>query len=124
VASNELVLAAACIAGVDRVFTIGVTQAVAAGLAPGVPPVDRSSASLVAATPSVTYLAGCGIDMIAGPSEILMVCDGQTDQLDRHGPVLRPNAARSAVGLVSQFTFLDRVTRKYGYLPTLEREAL
>lgn len=81
--TNELVLAAAAISGVTRVFTIGGAQAIAA-LAYGtdtVPKVDKITG------PGNTYVATAkrlvfgvvGIDMIAGPSEILVVCDGKTD---------------------------------------------
>lgn len=80
---NELVLAAAAIAGVDRVFTIGGAQAVGA-LAYGtatVPAVDKivgpGNAYVAAAKRRVFGVVG--IDMIAGPSEILVICDGTTD---------------------------------------------
>jgi histidinol dehydrogenase len=79
---NNLVLAAAYLAGVDRVFTIGGAQAVAA-LAYGtatIPKVDKivgpGNAYVAAAKRRVFGV--CGIDMIAGPSEILVICDGQT----------------------------------------------
>ena len=80
---NQLVLAAAAIAGVDRVFTIGGAQAVAA-LAYGtetVPKVDKITGpgnSFVATAKRMVF-GVVGIDMIAGPSEILVVCDGKTD---------------------------------------------
>lgn len=80
---NPLVLAAAAIAGVDRVFTIGGAQAVGA-LAYGtatVPAVDKivgpGNAYVAAAKRRVFGVVG--IDMIAGPSEILVLCDGTTD---------------------------------------------
>jgi histidinol dehydrogenase len=80
---NELVLAAAAIAGVDRVFTIGGAQAVGA-LAHGtatIPQVDKivgpGNAYVAAAKRRVFGIVG--IDMIAGPSEILVACDGTTD---------------------------------------------
>lgn len=80
---NELVLAAAAIAGVDTVFTIGGAQAVAA-LAYGtrtVPQVDKivgpGNAYVAAAKRRV--FGTVGIDMIAGPSEILIICDGKTN---------------------------------------------
>ncbi len=80
---NQLVLAAAYLAGVDRVFSIGGAQAVAA-LAYGtatIPKVDKivgpGNAYVAAAKRRVFGV--CGIDMIAGPSEILVICDGQTD---------------------------------------------
>ena len=79
---NQLVLAAAAIAGVDRVFTIGGAQAVAA-LAYGtatVPQVDKivgpGNAYVAAAKRRV--FGTVGIDMIAGPSEILVIADGNT----------------------------------------------
>jgi histidinol dehydrogenase len=79
---NQLVLAAAAVAGVDRVFTIGGAQAVAA-LAYGtatIPAVDKITG------PGNAYVASAkrrvfgkvGIDMIAGPSEILVLADGST----------------------------------------------
>ena len=80
---NQLVMAAAAIAGVDRVFTIGGAQAVAA-LAYGtetIPKVDKITGpgnSFVATAKRMVF-GIVGIDMIAGPSEILVVCDGKTD---------------------------------------------
>jgi histidinol dehydrogenase len=80
---NQLVLAAAYLSGVDRVFTIGGAQAVAA-LAYGtatIPKVDKivgpGNAYVAAAKRRV--FGTVGIDMIAGPSEILVICDGQTN---------------------------------------------
>ncbi|MBX9868399.1 MAG: histidinol dehydrogenase [Burkholderiaceae bacterium] len=80
---NQLVLAAAALAGVDRVFTIGGAQAVAA-LAFGtasIPQVDKivgpGNAYVAAAKRRVFGVVG--IDMIAGPSEILVICDGSTE---------------------------------------------
>ncbi|MDP5056380.1 MAG: histidinol dehydrogenase [Marinomonas hwangdonensis] len=80
---NDVVLAAAFIAGVDRVFTIGGAQAVAA-LAYGtqtVPKVDKivGPGNIYVATAKKMVFGIVGIDMIAGPSEILVVCDGKTD---------------------------------------------
>jgi len=80
---NELVFAAAAICGVDRVFTVGGAQAVAA-LAYGtesVPQVDKivGPGNIYVATAKRHVFGTVGIDMIAGPSEILVVCDGQTD---------------------------------------------
>jgi histidinol dehydrogenase len=80
---NQLVLAAAAIAGVDRIFCIGGAQAVGA-LAYGtetIPQVDKITG------PGNAYVAAAkrrvfgvvGIDMVAGPSEILVICDGKTD---------------------------------------------
>ncbi len=80
---NELVLAAAHVAGVDRVFSVGGAQAVAA-LAYGtasIPQVDKivGPGNIYVATAKRMVYGAVGIDMIAGPSEILVVCDGQTD---------------------------------------------
>ena len=80
---NDLVLAAAAIAGVDRVFTIGGAQAVAA-LAYGtetVPAVDKivGPGNIYVATAKRQVFGRVGIDMVAGPSEILVICDGSTD---------------------------------------------
>lgn len=80
---NQLVLAAAAAAGVTRVFTIGGAQAVAA-LAYGtetVPGVDKivGPGNIYVATAKRMVFGQVGIDMIAGPSEILVICDGQTD---------------------------------------------
>jgi histidinol dehydrogenase len=80
---SALVLAAAALAGVDRVFTIGGAQAVAA-LAYGtetIPQVDKivgpGNAYVVEAKRQV--FGTVGIDMISGPTEILVICDGNTD---------------------------------------------
>jgi len=80
---NQLVLAAAHLAGVDRVFTVGGAQAVAA-LAYGtatIPKVDKivGPGNAYVASAKRRVFGVCGIDMIAGPSEILVICDGKTD---------------------------------------------
>ncbi|MDE2118950.1 MAG: histidinol dehydrogenase [Betaproteobacteria bacterium] len=80
---NQLVLAAAYLSGVDRVFTVGGAQAVAA-LAYGtatIPKVDKivGPGNAYVASAKRRVFGACGIDMIAGPSEILVICDGQTN---------------------------------------------
>jgi len=80
---SDMVLAAAKIAGVDTVFAIGGAQAVAA-LAYGtetVPAVDKivGPGNIYVATAKSMVFGRVGIDMIAGPSEILVICDGKTD---------------------------------------------
>ncbi|MDH5727415.1 MAG: histidinol dehydrogenase [Gammaproteobacteria bacterium] len=80
---NELVLALAYIAGVDRVFTVGGAQAIAA-LAYGtdtIPPVAKivGPGNIYVATAKRMVFGAVGIDMIAGPSEILVICDGKTN---------------------------------------------
>jgi len=79
---NPMVFAAAYLAGVDRVFTLGGAQAVAA-LAYGtqtLPAVDKivGPGNIYVATAKRMVFGKVGIDMIAGPSEILVVCDGKT----------------------------------------------
>ncbi|MGE4406568.1 histidinol dehydrogenase [Pseudomonas sp.] len=126
---NELVLAAAALAGVDRVFTIGGAQAVAA-LAYGtesVPPVDKivGPGNIYVATAKRHVFGKVGIDMIAGPSEILVVCDGQTDPdwiaMDLFSQAEHDEDAQSI--LVSpDAAFLDKVAESIArLLPTLER---
>ncbi len=80
---NEMVLAAAAVAGVDRLFTVGGAQAIAA-MAYGtvlIPAVDKivgpGNAYVAAAKRQV--FGTVGIDMIAGPSEIVVVCDGKAN---------------------------------------------
>jgi histidinol dehydrogenase len=80
---NELVLAAAYVAEVDLVFTIGGAQAIAA-LAYGtetIPKVDKivGPGNIYVATAKRHVFGQVGIDMIAGPSEILIICDGTTN---------------------------------------------
>jgi histidinol dehydrogenase len=80
---NELVLAAAQLCGVDRVFTLGGAQAIAA-LAYGtatIPPVDKivGPGNVYVAAAKRRVFGLVGIDMVAGPSEIVVVCDGKTD---------------------------------------------
>ena len=129
---NELVLAAAAIAGVDRVFTIGGAQAVAA-LAYGtesVPPVDKivGPGNIYVATAKRHVFGKVGIDMIAGPSEILVVCDGKTDPdwiaMDLFSQAEHDEDAQSIL-LSPDADFLDRVEQSMQrLLPTLEREAI
>ncbi|MGR9090775.1 MAG: histidinol dehydrogenase [Gammaproteobacteria bacterium] len=80
---EPVVLAAAAIAGVDRIFSIGGAQAIGA-LAYGtqsVPRVDKivGPGNIYVATAKSQVFGTVGIDMVAGPSEILIVCDGLTE---------------------------------------------
>ena len=80
---NPSVLAAAAIAGIDKVFTIGGAQAIAA-MAYGtdlVPKVDKivGPGNSYVATAKRKVFGYVGLDMVAGPSEILIICDGKTD---------------------------------------------
>ena len=113
---NQLVLAAAHICGVDRVFTIGGAQAVGA-LAYGtasVPQVDKivgpGNAYVAAAKRRVFGVVG--IDMVAGPSEILIITDGQTDPdwiaMDLFSQAEHDELAQSIL-LCPDAAYLDRV---------------
>ena len=126
---NELVLAAAAVSGVDRVFAIGGAQAVAA-LAYGtetVPAVDKivGPGNIYVATAKRMVFGRVGIDMIAGPSEILIICDGQTDPdwiaMDLFSQAEHDEDAQSILISPDQ-GFLDRVqTRMEQLLPGMER---
>ncbi|MFB9867561.1 histidinol dehydrogenase [Vreelandella sulfidaeris] len=129
---NELVLAAAHLAGVDYVFTIGGAQAVAA-LAYGtesVPRVDKivGPGNIYVATAKRAVFGQVGIDMIAGPSEILVVSDGQTDPdwlaMDLFSQAEHDEDAQAI--LVSwDAAHLDAVEAAIErLLPTLEREGI
>ncbi len=129
---NELVLAAAHLAGVDHVFTIGGAQAVAA-LAFGtetVPRVDKivGPGNIYVATAKRAVFGQVGIDMIAGPSEIVVVSDGQTPvdwlAMDLFAQAEHDEDAQSI--LISwDDTHLDEVAKAIDrLLPTLEREAI
>ncbi len=113
---NELVLAAGYVAGVSRVFTIGGAQAIAA-LAYGtetVPPVDKivGPGNIYVATAKRTVFGAVGIDMVAGPSEILVVCDGMTNPdwiaMDLFSQAEHDEDAQ-AILLSDDVTFLDQV---------------
>ncbi len=129
---NDMVLAAAAIAGVDRVFTIGGAQAVAA-LAFGtaaVPKVDKivGPGNIYVATAKRAVFGQVGLDMIAGPSEILVVCDGKTDPdwiaMDLFSQAEHDEQAQ-AILVSPDSAFLDAVHASCErLLPTLERAAI
>jgi len=127
---NDMVLAAAKISGVNTVFAIGGAQAVAA-LAYGtetVPAVDKivGPGNIYVATAKSMVFGRVGIDMIAGPSEILVVCDGKTDPdwiaMDLFSQAEHDEDAQSI--LVSwNLDFLDQVQVSIDkLLPTMERK--
>lgn len=129
---NNLVLAAAHLAGVDHVFTIGGAQAIAA-LAYGtqsVPRVDKivGPGNIYVATAKRAVFGQVGIDMIAGPSEIMVVSDGKTDPdwlaMDLFSQAEHDEDAQAI--LVSwDAEHLDAVESAIDrLLPTLEREAI
>lgn len=81
--AGDLIFAAAALAGVDRVFTIGGAQAIAA-LAYGtqsIPKVDKITGpgNIYVTLAKKQVFGEVGIDMIAGPSELTIICDGKTD---------------------------------------------
>jgi len=126
---NDLVLAAAAIAGVDRVFTIGGAQAVAA-LAYGtqtVPKVDKivGPGNMYVAAAKRQVFGRVGIDMVAGPSEILVICDGSTDPdwvaMDLFSQAEHDENAQSLL-LCPDPVYLDRVSSSIDrLLPGMER---
>ena len=129
---NELVLAAAYVAGVTRAFTIGGAQAVAA-LAYGtatIPAVDKITG------PGNAYVAAAkrrvfgtvGIDMIAGPSEILVLADGSTPPdwvaMDLFSQAEHDELAQSIL-LCPDAAYLDAVQREIDrLLPQMPRAAI
>ena len=126
---NDLVLAAAAVAGVDRVFAIGGAQAVAA-LAYGtatIPRVDKivGPGNIYVAAAKRQVFGTVGIDMIAGPSEILIVCDGQTDPdwvaMDLFSQAEHDEDAQPIL-ISPDAAFLDRVAvSAERLLPAMER---
>ncbi len=126
---NEMVLAAAALAGVDRVFTIGGAQAVAA-LAWGtesIPKVDKivGPGNIYVATAKRMVYGQVGIDMIAGPSEILVISDGGTDPdwiaMDLFSQAEHDEDAQ-AILIATDAEWLNRVeTAMNRLLPEMER---
>ena len=131
-ALNELVLAAAAVAGVDRAFTIGGAQAVAA-LAQAtatVPRVDKivGPGNIYVAAAKRQVFGTVGIDMIAGPSEILVVCDGHTDPdwiaMDLFSQAEHDEDAQPIL-ISPDGAFLDEVAASVErLLPAMERRTL
>ena len=129
---NELVLAAAAIAGVDRVFGIGGAQAVAA-LAYGtetIPQVDKivGPGNIYVATAKGMVFGSVGIDMIAGPSEILVVCDGQTEPdwiaMDLFSQAEHDEDAQPIL-VTPSAEFIEQVRNSIErLLPTMERKTI
>lgn len=129
---NELVLAAAHVCGVDRVFAVGGAQAVAA-LAYGtesVPAVDKivGPGNIYVATAKRTVFGQVGIDMVAGPSEILVICDGQTNPdwvaMDLFSQAEHDEDAQSIL-LCPDADFLKQVEASIDkLLPTMSRKEI
>ena len=128
--TNQLVLAAAYISGVDTVFTVGGAQAVAA-LAYGtqtIPKVDKivGPGNIYVATAKRVVFGQVGIDMIAGPSEILIICDGKTNPdwiaMDLFSQAEHDEDAQSIL-LCPNANFIDEVKTSIAkLLPTMDRK--
>lgn len=126
---NALVLAAAHLAGVDRVFAIGGAQAVAA-LAYGtqtIPQVDKivGPGNAYVASAKRRVFGTVGIDMVAGPSEVLVIADGSGDPdwtaIDLFAQAEHDELAQSIL-LCPDTAYLDRVTASIDrLLPTMPR---
>ncbi|WP_028885448.1 histidinol dehydrogenase [Teredinibacter turnerae] len=129
---NDIVLAAAAVAGVSRVITVGGAQAVAA-LAYGtetVPKVDKivGPGNIFVATAKREVFGTVDIDMIAGPSEILVVCDGKTDPdwvaMDLFSQAEHDEDAQ-AILLCPDAAFIEKVYRSIEkLLPDMERKGI
>lgn len=129
---NELVLAAAYVSGVTQVFAVGGAQAVAA-LAYGtetVPRVDKivGPGNIYVATAKRAVFGQCGIDMIAGPSEILVVSDGCTDPdwlaMDLFSQAEHDELAQ-AIFISWDDAHIDAVEKSiYAQLPTMPRKRI
>ena len=129
---NELVLAAAHVSGVDSVFAVGGAQAVAA-LAYGtetVPAVDKvvGPGNIYVATAKRAVFGQVGIDMVAGPSEILIICDGATDPdwvaMDLFSQAEHDEDAQSIL-LCPDADFLQQVEASIDrLLPSMERKEI
>ena len=128
--TNQLVLAAAYISRVDMVITVGGAQAIAA-LAYGtesIPKVDKivGPGNIYVATAKRAVFGQVGIDMIAGPSEILIICDGNTDPdwiaVDLFSQAEHDEDAQSIL-LCPDKTFIDKVEKSIEkLLPSMDRK--
>lgn len=129
---NNLVLAAAAICGVDRLFTIGGAQAVGAlaygtGTVPRVDKIVGPGNEYVAAAKRRVF-GVVGIDMVAGPSEILVICDGKTDPdwiaMDLFSQAEHDELAQ-AILLSPDAAFIDAVAESIArQLETMPRKAV
>ena len=129
---SDLVLAAAFIAGVDEIYTVGGAQAVAA-LAYGtetIPRVDKivGPGNIYVATAKRLVFGQVGLDMIAGPSEILVICDGETDPdwiaMDLFSQAEHDENAQSIL-ISPDANFLDKVAASIEkLLPDMQREKI
>ena len=129
---NPLVMAAASIAGVDKVFTIGGAQAVAA-LAYGtesIPKVDKivGPGNAYVASAKQQVFGQVGIDMLAGPSEVLVICDESANPewvaMDLFSQAEHDTYARTTL-ISTQTDFFDQVQQQMErLLAELDREKI
>ncbi len=126
---NDMVLAAAGIAGVDRVFRIGGAQAVAA-LAHGtntVPAVDKITGpgNIYVATAKKQVFGKVGIDMIAGPSEVLVIADHTVDPewvaMDLFAQAEHDEIAQSILLTTDEQVAANVIAAIQTLLPSMER---
>jgi len=126
---NDMVLAAASIAGVDRIFRIGGAQAIAA-LAYGtktVPPVDKITGpgNIYVATAKKQVFGRVGIDMIAGPSEVLVIADDSVNPdwvaMDLFAQAEHDEIAQSILITSDEQVAGNVVASIQKLLPTMER---
>ena len=131
-ALHPMVLAAAALAGVDRVFTLGGAQAIAAftfgtGTVPAVDKIVGPGNAYVAAAKRQVF-GRVGLDMVAGPSEVLVICDGSADPdwiaMDLFSQA-EHDALAQAILLTPDADFRARVAASIErLLPTLERREI
>lgn len=129
---NQTVLAAAAVAGIDTIYCVGGAQAIAA-LAYGtetIPRVDKivGPGNRFVACAKKMVFGEVGLDMVAGPSEILVVCDGKTDPdwiaMDLFSQAEHDEDAQ-AILISPDADFLAAVeTSMNNLLPSLERSAI
>jgi len=130
--AGRLIFAAAAVAGVDRLFTIGGAQAIAA-LAFGtqsIPRVDKITGpgNVYVAAAKKQVFGEVGIDMVAGPSELTIVCDGKTDPdwiaMDLFSQAEHDEQAQSIL-ISTDAAFLDAVNDSINkLLPQMSRQAI
>lgn len=129
---GDLVFAAAALAGVDRIYTVGGAQAIAA-LAYGTESIARvdkitGPGNIYVALAKKMVFGEVGIDMIAGPSELTIICDGSTDPdwvaMDLFSQAEHDEQAQSIL-ISNDAGYLDRVEQSIArLLPTMERREI
>ena len=129
---GDLIFAAAALAGVDRVFTVGGAQAIAA-LAYGtesIPCVDKITGpgNIYVTVAKKLVFGEVGIDMIAGPSELTIICDGKTDPdwiaMDLFSQAEHDEQAQSIL-ITTDSTFLEQVKASIDrLLPQMDRRQI